>query len=689
VVPSILNNSGNQSPRIDIVLQATGTHAHAVSHGIVNSLHRLGLLGRVFRPNANWGEPAPLDDDGLFDYLSVPESEFILFLGFDWHSQSLHTSTRWRQRIRMSPIIKVGYLHETVSNGSEDEQRTKMRALISCHSLIDIILHASPAEVDYIGTLINHSRPVLASGFGVDIEFFKCQRSVDKRPGFAFFRGKVKPFTQPSQYQERRELIEYLQVRGLVDVMSYTPSDFSDAQLVDEYNDYKICIDPPSIFAGPTTRVFEALACGCVVFSHARNFSEEDVRKFSPMLRTFSTKEDLVRQLEVMRDDAAAIASKATCLSRIREAISLDVQLRAIYNQWSEMLPNISLCAPILRIFGHPYHTVTQSSNFIFDHFSDLNTVLITCDSDERAHLVYSSPTFQQGCYMELGWQTIHIYPHFNSSVPHKRVLFPMFDGSNHRLSEAFPRTASYVCFSHAIHDRIEKLGLDSTWVRYFPDDVPSRMTIDGSVARTERRQADGGLKAYFWQRTSQITLCSAISICCQLGCTELIVNTHHDPGEVGLDLVSEGVVNGVRIRTHGWLERRSDAYSLIDDCDVYIAPRRCEGIGLSFLEAMSRGLCVVAFDAPTMNEYIEDGINGLLYSDIRNPQLRCNIDIAALRRRVAADSVLMAADWRKQFDDILHQYHPYYYSVPLRWLRERGVTFRKHFDFRIPIDSA
>ena len=34
----------------------------------------------------------------------------------------------------------------------------------------------------------------------------------------------------------------------------------------------------------------------------------------------------------------------------------------------------------------------------------------------------------------------------------------------------------------------------------------------------------------------------------------------------------------------------------------------------MSFIEAMSMGLCVVAPRAPTMSEYIEDGVTGLLY---------------------------------------------------------------------------
>ena len=103
--------------KIDVVLQATGNHAHGVSHGIVNSLKKISLLGTVFEPKAFWGNPFPEDDDGLYEYLACPTSEAILFLGFDWHSQSLHTLLKWKTRIKRSSIIKILYSHETLFNG--------------------------------------------------------------------------------------------------------------------------------------------------------------------------------------------------------------------------------------------------------------------------------------------------------------------------------------------------------------------------------------------------------------------------------------------------------------------------------------------------------------------------------------------------------------------------------------------
>ena len=62
------------------------------------------------------------------------------------------------------------------------------------------------------------------------------------------------------------------------------------------------------------------------------------------------------------------------------------------------------------------------------------------------------------------------------------------------------------------------------------------------------------------------------------------------------------------------FLER--DAYlARIAKCCIVIAPRRKEGIGMAFLEAMAMGRCVVANDDATMNEYIKNGENGILFS--------------------------------------------------------------------------
>ena len=74
----------------------------------------------------------------------------------------------------------------------------------------------------------------------------------------------------------------------------------------------------------------------------------------------------------------------------------------------------------------------------------------------------------------------------------------------------------------------------------------------------------------------------------------------------------SAGYVFDVK-RADEFLERQ--AYlERISKCGIVIAPRRKEGIGMAFLEAMAMGKCVVACDDATMNEYITHGETGILF---------------------------------------------------------------------------
>lgn len=92
-------------------------------------------------------------------------------------------------------------------------------------------------------------------------------------------------------------------------------------------------------------------------------------------------------------------------------------------------------------------------------------------------------------------------------------------------------------------------------------------------------------------------------------------------------------VVRGGNI-TEGNEARRSYLMAM-SKCGVFIAPRRLEGIGLGFLEAMAMGKCVVTNDAPTMNEYIKDGKNGILVDadDFKSGRQRlCLKDVASIQ---------------------------------------------------------
>ena len=75
--------------------------------------------------------------------------------------------------------------------------------------------------------------------------------------------------------------------------------------------------------------------------------------------------------------------------------------------------------------------------------------------------------------------------------------------------------------------------------------------------------------------------------------------------------------------------------------CGIFVAPRLREGIGLSFLEAMAMGKCVIANRDGTMDEYIEDGKNGILvdFAAKMEGKIDLTADKMAIMQRNAFDT--------------------------------------------------
>lgn len=70
----------------------------------------------------------------------------------------------------------------------------------------------------------------------------------------------------------------------------------------------------------------------------------------------------------------------------------------------------------------------------------------------------------------------------------------------------------------------------------------------------------------------------------------------------------------------------KPDEYrALVHSSNIFIAPRKKEGIGMSFLEALSYGNLVIGYNESTMNEYITNNVDGYLFNDTSNTYLDLN----------------------------------------------------------------
>lgn len=78
----------------------------------------------------------------------------------------------------------------------------------------------------------------------------------------------------------------------------------------------------------------------------------------------------------------------------------------------------------------------------------------------------------------------------------------------------------------------------------------------------------------------------------------------------------------------------------------VYIAPRPKEGIGMTFLEQLAMGKCVIVHNDGTMNEYVENGVNGIVRDFYKNPAPVTHAEIDAARQGVLAVAARQYNRW-------------------------------------------
>jgi len=183
-------------------------------------------------------------------------------------------------------------------------------------------------------------------------------------------------------------------------------------------------------------------------------------------------------------------------------------------------------------------------------------------------------------------------------------VLVPMYDDTP--LDEAFwskYRRFKVFCFSSTLERLLVSYGLQAWGVRYYPDPADFPAT-DWSR----------GLRGFFWPRTRAIHwgLVRALSA----GSAFERMHLHWTPdvhGDLSPPVEDAERADG-RVELSSWFRNAAEYHKALASSNVFFASRVAEGIGMSFLEAMAMGLCVVAPSAPTMSEYLEHGVNGLLF---------------------------------------------------------------------------
>lgn len=260
-----------------------------------------------------------------------------------------------------------------------------------------------------------------------------------------------------------------------------------------------------------------------------------------------------------------------------------------------------------LLYVGHDFHNKTKSTQFLQNMFSNEYEV------DVFSYDPYSD---NEDKFKELkGKQydilvVFQIMPAINllkDNIKFKQaVYFPMYDGASSRQDSIWYdyKDFNIINFSRTLHEELLRLGLSSYYIQYFPE--PKEVKNWGNED-----------SIFFWQRTNQISIKTVEILFDIQNVGHLHFHRAIDPGHT---ITEPSDVWEGKLSVSTWYDKKEDMQKDIEQAAIYIAPRITEGIGMSFLEAMAMGRCVVSSNAPTMNEYIEHNKTGILY-DYKNPQ--------------------------------------------------------------------
>lgn len=260
----------------------------------------------------------------------------------------------------------------------------------------------------------------------------------------------------------------------------------------------------------------------------------------------------------------------------------------------------------MLRILfvDHGFHARTASSRFFQDILRErfaVDCVLFDPALPEPALL--SAPP---DVFAVVLWQLDYLAPVFLAQGL-RTLVVPMFDGSSGMPDEHWlaARAAGFLNFSRALHERTRLLGLSSMLVKYFPPPV-----------REEALPRFDALRGFLWRRRPEEGI--DLPLVCSLFGTQLaslhVHDAPDDPAQAGRFVQDAGQCP-FPVTTSTWFADRAAYLAKLADCNVFIAPRPAEGIGMAMLEAMARGMLIVANDQPTHDEYICNWVNGVLFN--------------------------------------------------------------------------
>ena len=289
---------------------------------------------------------------------------------------------------------------------------------------------------------------------------------------------------------------------------------------------------------------------------------------------------------------------------------------------------------------GHNYHLKTKSTKFLYEIFEKeyeityvtLNPYNNTYDGLENAQKNNYDVLVVLQVTPELDFLT-------ENFVFKQGIFIPMYDyvvTRGYDIWEEY-RTFKIICFSLTLHNQLIQRGYKSYYIQYFPS--PINYNDWGNPQ-----------SVFFWQRMEMININTVMDLLKDAQIEHIHVHKSLDPNQKFIEPIDE---SNIDISYSEWFENASEMHAIMQQSAFYIAPRLYEGIGMSFLEAMAMGRCVIAPNTPTMNEYIKDGVNGILYDLNHVCPIKVN-NIQEIQKNAREYIVNGYSNWEKNKNNIL-----------------------------------
>lgn len=288
-----------------------------------------------------------------------------------------------------------------------------------------------------------------------------------------------------------------------------------------------------------------------------------------------------------------------------------------------------------LLFIGHEFHKKTKSSDFLqkllagkyevetfyIDPYkiSETDFTKITGKTFELLILLQVMPSLEE----------LRKYISFKQCA-----FFPMYDNTKTLNSPLWNeyKNCNIINFSKAFHKTCQDGGLSSYYIQYFPK--PAEIIDEGDEK-----------SIFFWQRSDKITTRTLEKVIDTKEIETVYLHKSIDPKNKFIP-PSKNLER--KVVYSSWFDTKEEMQKYIQKSALYFAPRRYEGIGMSFLEAMASGRCVIAPDYPTMNEYIKNGETGFLYN-YKKPELLTILNVREIQKNTAEYIKQGYEKWEKE----------------------------------------